>query len=384
KAVEKLTGLTVMGYRIPIDEGSPYKQILETNIPIVHDDMVKFFEGFTNNETLKKLAPGVARLVGFKNVLSVALVSNEKALGIFGFASKEDFSEKDIQTLQLFSSHLAGIVERKRAEDELKNAYEELKSVERLKSKIISNVTNELKTPITVAHSAVELLKFEQDETEKNKYIAVATDALLRQKMIVEDLIEASKMQAPASIELSIEDVNLINLVTLATGEFRSHAMDKGIRIETIYPEELPVVEADFERLRHVLRNLINNAVKFTDRGDVVAVEVMHNNGVVEISVCDDGIGIAREHHEKIFEPLYQVEQDGMERYTGMGMGLAIAKGIVEAHGGNITVESEPGKGSRFCFTLDIKRKWTSEPEEEDLDKLKDMLSYLKEVKRQV
>jgi signal transduction histidine kinase len=127
----------------------------------------------------------------------------------------------------------------------------------------------------------------------------------------------------------------------------------KGIGLGMRLGEGLPRVKADFKRLGHVLRNLISNAIKFTEEGSVT-VEIKRRKDAVEVCVTDTGIGIPKKYQKRIFERLYQVDSSGTRRYGGTGMGLAIVKEIVEAHGGEITVSSEEGRGSRFCFTLPI------------------------------
>ena len=126
KAVEKLTGFTIKGYKIPLFKGSSFTKALDSKTPIVLDDMVSVFEDFTDNKKLRKLAPAVAKITGFKQVLRVPLVSNRRALGLLGAATKGSISDGDIQALELFSSHLALIVERKRAEEALKESYDAL------------------------------------------------------------------------------------------------------------------------------------------------------------------------------------------------------------------------------------------------------------------
>ncbi|MFQ6137425.1 MAG: sensor histidine kinase, partial [Candidatus Hydrothermarchaeales archaeon] len=129
------------------------------------------------------------------------------------------------------------------------------------------------------------------------------------------------------------------------------------IEIKTSIQEDLPKVRADFDELKHVIINLLDNAIKFNRRGGKVLIEAGPQGNVVEVSVSDTGIGIAEEHLEKIFDRLYQVDISTTRKHGGIGMGLAVAKEIVEAHGGEITVKSELGKGSRFRFTLPIARE---------------------------
>jgi signal transduction histidine kinase len=244
--------------------------------------------------------------------------------------------------------------ELRTAYEGLRKAHEDLKAVDEMKSNIIANVSHELITPITIAKGALEILENEDDPTTRKSLIGIVSDALARQNKIVSNLIEAAKMEKRAGKDLSLEPVDLDNVVTLVMGELSPLAVEREIKLENKIDKKLPRVRGDFERIGLVLRNLIGNAVKFTDKGGKVTVEATRKNGMVEVSVSDTGIGIPSDEQDKIFERFYQVDNSPTRRYAGTGMGLAIAKDIVEAHGGNITVESDLGKGSRFSFTLPI------------------------------
>ncbi|MEE9594702.1 MAG: ATP-binding protein [Candidatus Hydrothermarchaeales archaeon] len=251
---------------------------------------------------------------------------------------------------------LGDFIERKQAKEALKKAYENLKSLDELKSNVIANVSHELKTPITIVKGSLDLLTNEDDMSSRSNLIGMAKDALMRQNRIVGDLMEAAKMENVREISLSLENVDLNSAITLLLKEFKASAMEKGIKLETKLQGKSLIVRADFERLCHVLRNLVGNALKFTDKDGKITIEAKQKNGVVEVCVSDTGIGIPKDKHEQIFERFYQVDSSATRSYEGTGLGLAIVKEIIETHGRKITVESEPGKGSKFCFTLPVSR----------------------------
>ncbi|MEE9594899.1 MAG: ATP-binding protein, partial [Candidatus Hydrothermarchaeales archaeon] len=254
-------------------------------------------------------------------------------------------------------SVVVDITERKQAEEALQTAYEDLKSLDELKSDVIANVSHELKTPITIVKGSLDLLTNEDDMSSKSNLIGMARDALMRQNRIVGDLIEAAKMEKASEASLSLENVDLNSVITLLLKEFKALAMEKGIKLETKLQGKSLMVRADFERLGHILRNLVGNALKFTDKDGVVAVEAKQEKDMIEICVSDTGIGIPKDKHETIFERFYQVDSSATRSYEGTGLGLTIVKEIVEAHGGKITVKSKPRKGSKFYFTLPIGEK---------------------------
>ncbi|MEE8400531.1 MAG: PAS domain S-box protein, partial [Candidatus Hydrothermarchaeaceae archaeon] len=251
------------------------------------------------------------------------------------------------------------ITERKRAEKELQSSYEklrhaysELETLDELKGSIIDNVSHELRTPITIAKGALEMMEGETDPESMRKYNVIARKALVRQNMIVEDLIGAAKIKKHER-ELFLENLEVESLLTLSSMEFKEFALEKGIGFDIDIEGGLPPVRADFKHAGHVLRNLLSNAVKFTGEGGVT-IDAKRKKDMVEICVADTGIGMSKEQCDKIFQILYQVDGSTTRRYGGTGMGLTIAKDIVEAHDGKIWVESEPGKGSRFYFTLPV------------------------------
>jgi len=262
---------------------------------------------------------------------------------------------------------LRDITERKQAEErleetcaeleetneKLQKAYEELKSLDELKTDIISNVSHELRTPITIIRGALDIAREEEDPGQRYKLLNLASSALARQNHIVGDLIEAASPRRGKS-ELKLDDVDLNQLLTLIHNEFEPLLKKEGIKMKIYIGEGLPSVHAEFDKLGHILRNLINNAIKFNKPGGSITIKAAEEGGAVEVCVTDTGIGIPKDELDKIFDHLYQSDGSSGRSYGGTGLGLAVVKELVEAHGGEITVKSTPGKGSTFCFTLPI------------------------------
>ncbi|MBI5252860.1 MAG: hypothetical protein HY930_00455 [Euryarchaeota archaeon] len=240
--------------------------------------------------------------------------------------------------------------ELKESHEELQHAYEELKSLDELKGNIVANVSHELRTPITICKSAIELALEETDEKKRKELLAMGRNALLKQNRIVGDLIDVARIERGA-LKLEFESIDLKQAVEAVVFEMLPIAVKSDVKVKTSIPESLEV-KADFNELRHVLSNLIDNAIKFSKEGGEVLIEAKRRGEFAEVSVSDAGIGIAKEHLSKVFERFYQADASSTRRYGGAGLGLAVAKEIVEAHGGKIWAESELGKGSRFTFTI--------------------------------
>ena len=300
-----------------------------------------------------------------RNLLLAKLLVGGEFLGVLRLANKRhgDFTKDDVRLAEILASRLGAALhsmilfnELKRSHENLRKAFKKLKSLDELKSNIISNVSHELRTPITIAKGALEVLREEEDEGKRLRLIDVAEEALLRQNMVVGDLLEAARMEKRA-LKLRPEPLKLDEIIPRIVDEFKTIAHKKDIVLDTRINMKLPRVSADYKEFGHVMRNLLSNALKFTDKGGSVTVTARKYKDVVEICVKDTGIGIAKKHHKKIFDRLYQVDSSMTRRYGGTGLGLAIAKEIVEAHGGKITVESELGEGAKFCFKLPVAKE---------------------------
>ncbi len=238
----------------------------------------------------------------------------------------------------------------KKAHSELQRAYDELKELERVRGDIISNVSHELMTPLTIAKGGIELAMEEKDEDERKRLLAMGRNALLKQNEIIENLITLAGIRR-GEYKLNLENIDFEPVATLAKKIIESRANARGIQIKIVLEGGL-VVRADYDAFRNVLYNLLDNAVKFNKHNGKITIEGKRKDSVVEISVSDTGIGIFPDKLSRLFVPLQQLDATTTRRYSGVGTGLAVVKQLVEAMGGSVSVESELGKGSRFSFTL--------------------------------
>jgi PAS domain S-box-containing protein len=243
----------------------------------------------------------------------------------------------------------------KEAQQKLERAYKELKEIDELKSNIIANVSHELRTPITIAKGFIELAMMEDDEEERRSELKSAVGALHRLNDIVEDLIEVASIQR-GDLTLEKKRLSIAEMISLVVKEKEKLAKEKNVKVELELAYEGEIV-ADPIKLKRVILNLLDNAIKFNRTGGEVRVRVSKENGWVKIAVSDTGIGIPKDRLEDIFKPLTQLDPSPTRRYGGTGTGLAVAKRIIEAHGGKIWVESELGKGSTFYVLLPVEGK---------------------------
>jgi signal transduction histidine kinase len=239
---------------------------------------------------------------------------------------------------------------------ELVAANDQLKELDKLKSRFLSNVSHELKTPLTaIVGLAANMLdgitgRLNDKQREYVSDIRASSDRLAR---LIKDLLDLSIIEA-GRVELRSAPFALVSLVREVANSLRPVAEQKHINIEVISTEASPTVWADRDRIAQVLINLIGNAIKFTSPQGKVMVSAQMNGGAwAEVTIGDTGPGIPAEEAERIFDEFYQITRPGIES-RGVGLGLAISKKLVEMYGGKIGMKSEMGKGSTFYFTVPV------------------------------
>ncbi len=231
------------------------------------------------------------------------------------------------------------------------------KELEKIKTDFISIVSHELRTPLSSMSMAVGMLKdgLLGQLTPRGKEMVDAIERDCdRLNKLAENLLDLSKIEA-GQIALETQLIRVQGLVDEAVRPMQLQAEAKGVELVTDIPSDLPVVEVDFNKIVWVLANLVANALRYTESGDKVTVEVYTSENRMFFHVHDTGCGIPEEYQEKIFQKFVQVRGEGGP-VGGAGLGLAICKEFVEAHNGQIWVESEEGRGSTFTFTLPLAR----------------------------
>jgi NtrC-family two-component system sensor histidine kinase KinB len=227
-----------------------------------------------------------------------------------------------------------------------------LRRLDEMKSGLLSVVSHELKTPLTSMRMAVHLLLDEKlgPLTEKQaELLLAAREDSDRLSKILDNLLDMTRIASGRGL-MELKPTGSEHLVLQAAESFRASYRDKGVRLDCRVPDDTPDVLADPTRIGHVFANLLSNALKYTPSGGEVSVRAQAEGKFVCFTVRDTGTGILREHVDRVFERFFRVPGQGAE--SGAGLGLAIAREIVEAHGGRIWVESQEGAGSTFSFTL--------------------------------
>lgn len=242
------------------------------------------------------------------------------------------------------------VVELENANKKLKTALSELETIDRLKDNILANVTHELRTPLTHALGYVELAISETDETKKNEYSRRSRDALLRENEVITHLVEAAYADK-GLLKPVFETMNVAQIINETIRALSPKAQAYKIRVSCEDKDNL-FAKGDANQVKQVLENLLDNAIKFNRKGGKVEISAYREDGMVKVCVADTGIGILEEKMGNLFDKMYQVDSETTRKFGGIGIGLSIAKYIVEAHGGSIWVESKSGEGSKFYFTM--------------------------------
>jgi signal transduction histidine kinase len=223
------------------------------------------------------------------------------------------------------------------------------------KSEFLANMSHELRTPLNAIIGFSQVLRkrmFGEINAKQEEYLDDILSSGHHLLSLINDVLDLSKVEA-GQVELEVATFSLREALERGVVMVREPAMKRGVQLSLELAPGADLVDGDERRLRQVVYNLLSNAVKFTPGGGRVVVASARADREVQVSVTDTGPGIASEDHERIFEEFQQTDV-GVEQREGTGLGLALSKRLVELHGGRIWVESEPGHGSRFVFTLPI------------------------------
>ena len=255
--------------------------------------------------------------------------------------------------LQVANRTLERRVEERTAE--LQKALERVSELSQLKANFISNISHELRTPLTHIKGYIELMITESLgplTEEQHHALQVSQQSTGKLESLIEDLIMVS-LASRGEMSIKQEPVDVCRLANLAIKSHAPHAQERGVSLEIRTDENVPLVQADSQKLAWVLHQLVDNAVKFTPSDGRVFVSIKREgDNLVIISVADTGIGIPVKRLEDIFEPFHQLDGSATRRYGGTGLGLSLVRQIIEAHGSMLEVQSVEGHGSMFKFPL--------------------------------
>ena len=287
------------------------------------------------------------------SILAVPLVSKGEVIGVMECINKSNnaqYTEEDVTIVETLAAQAAVAIQNNWLLDETQTAYEKMMQLDRMKSDFMAIVSHELRTPLGLVLGHSSLLMDNVSEDQKQDLMVIASSAN-RMKEIIEQFSDSDTLEHDLA-EMRRQRLSVSALVKEVVDSFREMAEIRRIGLILDLPGADMVVEGDMDKIGIALRNLIQNALTFTNEGGKVKVKGEVVPGYVKITVMDNGIGIPPEELGSIFTRFYQVEKHLTRKHGGVGLGLSIAKEMVELHGGTITVESVEGMGSKFSFML--------------------------------
>ncbi len=290
------------------------------------------------------------------SAICVPLVADDTRVGLLLLLNREHrrgFAPEDLTLLQPVANLLALAISNARLRSELE-AVQSVNEANRLKAEVISTLAHEMRTPLTSIKGYATALLMEETsfspETQR-EFLQIIDEECDVLQDLIHDLLESSIIDA-GFLKLDIQPVLLPRLALAIVEEFAHLSPHHRLMVD--FPAPFPIVEADPQRITQVLRNLLDNAVKYSPNGGLIVVRGEVRASEVVVSVADQGEGIAPEHLNRLFEKFFRIKSGLGRHVVGTGLGLPIARTIVEGHGGRIWAESQLGQGTTFFFTIPL------------------------------
>jgi signal transduction histidine kinase len=339
---------TSLRLRVPLDK-SLAGWVYKNSKPVVVQD--------ANKEP--RIAREVETPLGhdLHSMLAVPLYYQGETIGVLEAINKRnhaDYTEEDVTILETLASQAAVATLGALLLEETKRAYDQIEELEKMKSNFIAIAAHELRTPLglILGHSTF-LMETVKDETQRHQLDVIIRSAS-RLKKIIEDISAVNTAQT-GTARVKRSPIMLDKLFQRVANQFHDTARRKRVSLVTKLPDANLTIEGDEEKIGLALSNLISNAIAFTNENGHVLVTAEALPGYIKISVIDDGIGIPSKDLPKVFDRFFQVQSHLTRRHGGMGLGLSVAKAMIELHGGQIWVESVESRGSNFSILLPSK-----------------------------
>nr|MBN1228971.1 GAF domain-containing sensor histidine kinase [Anaerolineae bacterium] len=343
------SGRQLIGMVVPL-EGSIAGSIIKEDRALIIDNVKADPRHYTGVDEETKFET--------RSILGVPMRKREQLVGVLEVLNKQDgrYDDDDIRFISALASQAAVAIEKAQLVNSLEEAYADLDRLNKLKSDFIAVASHELRTPLGVILGYATVLR-EDSHGELSDHAQMVLDSALQMRSLIEGMTNLRYVQIDES-ELDFAPVPLHEIMQSAYADIKRLAEAKDQIFEIEIPEEPVELRADRARLAMALTNVLNNAVKFAPPGGVIMISAERHDSEYWVIVRDNGLGIAKDQCEKIFEQFYQVEDPMTRHHGGLGLGLAIARAIVERHGGRIWAESPGlGEGSRFTLALPVTRE---------------------------
>jgi len=331
--------------RVPLN-GSAAGWVFLHAKPLIIDDVKKDERHY----------PKIDELTGFdtRSLLGVPLILHGNPVGVLEVFNKADsapYTEEDALVLQTLASLAATAIQNEMLESTMHSTSQEAHDLDRLKNEFIAITSHELRTPLGLILGHATFLRELVGREHEDQVEAIIRNAS-KLKEIIESLSSVDNYQS-GSASIRSRKVSVTRIIEDVCASFRDIAVQKGVTLKTeVEPDQDLLVDAEGSKVSIVLSNLVKNAITFTSEGGHVIVRAGHQPDFVKVSVEDNGLGIPVKDLPHVFDRFYQVESHLTRKHGGMGLGLSVAKVMIEMHGGRIWAESVEGLGSTFTFLL--------------------------------
>ena len=345
-AVAGVDATLFAGQRWSVDD-ELVSAVLSSDRPYVMDEPAQYLNA------LPPLLAGAYPIASLASVVSVPLLLNDELLGVLDIAYNQPqaFAEEDLAFLHALGQEAALAIRSARLYEREREQVARLRALDELQEGFVSAVSHELSTPLTCVKTSVDLLHATSAglSEEQTDLVCTIGHHVGRLETLVSDLLEITKLEA-GQVTLAKQPTDLRQIADRVVQALRPLTERKGQTIHLHGPQSVSPVDVDRRRIEQVLTNTLSNAIKFTPKQGHIDVRVLETADSLQVCVVDNGPGISEKDETHIFDKFYVVA-DG-RGLSGVGMGLYIARQMVELHGGHIWVESQEGQGSTFCFTV--------------------------------
>jgi K+-sensing histidine kinase KdpD len=335
----------------------PAEQVLKFASSVLEQKAPLIIKNLQHARTLGD--PEFSRKHGLVSYLGVPLIAKGQVLGVLSTYTKYEhsFGDEEVKFFSTVASHAAMAIQNSELYEQTKQQAVALDEASRLQADFTAMIAHDLRSPLASIMGAAEMIDagvLGAVNEEQQRWLRKITATGHKLVALVSDFLDLSKIEA-GHIDIHSEEVHLNELLSSVLESYVPLAKDKGVSLRNSSAPSLPAVHADPRRIDQVLTNLVSNAIKFTNEGGIIEVGArLTDEAGVQVYVKDTGVGIRKDEIGSLFEKYRQTKSGKTSPHKGTGLGLVIAKMIVEAHGGKITVESEEGRGTTFSFSLPL------------------------------